>query len=88
MKSSSRASRVRSRSSRRGQGYAEYGLIIVLIALFVFVTLMQMGYDISDFFDETAFNVQLVSEGRGSEAYGSGGYSYTPPSHGDPEDGP
>lgn len=78
----------RYRSNRRGQGYAEYGLILVLVALLVFVTLMNMGYDISDFYDETAYNVQLVSDGRAGEALGSSGYSYTPPSHGDPEAGP
>lgn len=75
-------------AGRRGQGQFEYGMICVLIALFLFVTLTNLGFDISDFYDETAYNVQLVSDGRASEARGSASYSYTPPSHGDPEAGP
>lgn len=72
------------RRSRRGQGYAEYFFILLLVACFVIATLETFGYDVSDFFDETAYNVQLVADGRGGEAVGSAGYSYVPPSHGDP----
>ena len=74
-------------TGRRGQGYAEYGLCVLLIALFLFVSLTSMGYDVSDFYDETASNVPLVTDGRG-EVRGTSGYSYVPPSHGDPEAGP
>ncbi len=74
--------------SRRGQGYAEYAFIVLLIAVFVIATLEAFGYDVADFYDETAYNVQLVADGRGDEARGTSLYSYTPPSHGDPGGGP
>jgi Flp pilus assembly pilin Flp len=79
---------MRHRNSRSGQGYAEYGFIILLVAVFVIATVEAFGYDVSDFYDETAYNVQLVADGRGGEARGTTGYAYTPPSHGDPESGP
>jgi len=52
----------RTKSCRRGQGVAEYGLILVLIALICFLGLTSMGDSNERFFTDLSDRVTEVTD--------------------------
>ena len=54
------------RRRRKGQGYAEYGSLLVMIALSVHIATLALGTDVEDFYFNQSNTIRAAAEGGGA----------------------